>query len=279
MTFSPKRSRMRLAAAICLVVSLGTAAAASAPATAASPVFPVLVIETSGGFIPPKWAMLRTPRVAVYSDGSVFATMDVTTMIYPGPAAPSIQRKVGASTLRILAAADAANVTNPKFDWGIPPVADAPDTVFRIQRSPRGPVITTTIYALGIGDYGLTKEQSAARSAAERLVTRLQSFDNTLIPTKSLPSKWTASRWVYSAQPMGRDEFSVVRPWVSTKPLAETPLCNDLTAAENRKLVSLLPRLNQSSRWTSDKRLWATSLRPLFPHETGCAALNYASGW
>ena len=277
------RSRTRFAAWSTAMLSAaalvaGLIVGASSPAAAATP-YAVLVIEDSGGFMPPSWAMRRTPRVAVYSDGTIYATSQVQTMQYPGPAAPGIRRKAGASIMRILAAADAAKVTDPKFDWGFPGIADAPSTVFKIQRSARGPVMRIDIYALGIDGFGLTKEQTAARSLAAKLVDRLQSFDNQLVPTKSMPTTWTSTRWAYSAEPMARDEFSVVRPWISKKVLSATPVCNELTAAENRVLVALLPKLNQSSRWTSDKRLWNVNLRPLFPHESGCESLDYVSGW
>ena len=277
------RSRTRIAASATAALSAGMLVAgliagAASPAAAATP-YAVLVIEDSGGFMPPSWAMRRTPRVAIYSDGTIYATSQAQTLQYPGPAAPGIRRKAGASIMRILAAAEAAKVTDPTFDWGLPGIADAPSTVFKIQRSARGPVVRVDIYALGIDGFGLTKEQTAARTLAAALADRLQSFDNQLVPTKSMPTTWTSTRWAYSAEPMARDGFSVVRPWISKKALSTTPMCNELTVAENRAIVALLPKLNQASRWTSDKRLWNVNLRPLFPHESGCGSLEYASGW
>ena len=244
-------------------------------ANAATQPYVVLSISQSGGFVPWQWAQMRTPDAVLYSDGTLLANQPVMTAVYPGPAAPSILRKMSTMSIpRILAAADAARVTNPKFDWGMPWVADVPNTDFVTQRSAKGPSTLVSIYAVGFSGPGLTKEQSAARSAASDFASKVQSFHGTLVPTKSMPTRWVSPRWSYVAQPAAADEFSVVRPWFGAKPLAESMSCVDFSAAENRKLIALLPKLNQASRWRSGNQTWQVSLRPLFPHETGCAAVR-----
>ena len=244
-------------------------------ATAAGSPYVVLSISQSGGFVPMSWASMRTPLAVLYSDGTLLAAAQATTLQYPGPAAPTILRKVsGMSLPRILAAADAAKVTNPKFDWGFPGVADVPSTDFVTQRSSKGPSTLVSVYALGFTGPNLTRDQASARAAANSFADKVQSFDGTLVPTKSMPTQWISTRWSYWAMPASTDEFSTVRTWFGAKPLKESMTCADMTATENRQLVALLPKLNQASRWRSGGRIWQLQLRPLFPHETGCAAVS-----
>ena len=246
-----------------------TAAVTAAPITQT---YPVLSVSQSGGFVPVEWAHMRTPEAVLYSDGTLLATSLVTTMIYPGPAAPTILRKVAPGSIgRILSAADDAKLTDPQFDWGIPGVTDAPNTDVTSQRSPLGRTTFVSVYALGINGRGLTRSQVGARAAADGFVSSLTSFSGTLIPTKSRPTAWVSPRWAYWATPAEPDRFSVVRRWFGAKPLQTSVVCVDFTTAENRTLVSLLPKLNQASRWQSGGKTWQLRLRPLFPHETGCA--------
>lgn len=257
-----------LGAALLAPTQVGTSAA-----SAATQPYVVLSISQSGGYVPWQWAQMRTPDAVLYSDGTLLANQPIMTAVYPGPAAPSILRKVSTMSIpRILAAADAAKVTNPKFDWGMPWVADVPNTDFVTQRSAKGPSTLVSVYAVGFTGPGLTKEQSAARVAASDFASKVQSFHGTLVPTKSMPTPWISPRWSYVAMPASADELSTVRPWFGAKPLTETNMCVDLSASENRKLIALLPKLNQASRWRSGGQTWQLMLRPLFPHETGCAA-------
>lgn len=273
---SPIRRRSPMLVSVALALTLLTPlATAGAAASAAAPAYVVLGISQSGGFISQAGASLRTPDAVLYSDGNLLVTSRVTTAVYPGPAAPTIMRKVAASAIpRVLAAADAAKVTDTDFQWGFPPLADVPDTDFTVQRSSRGPVSTVSIYALGFTGPGLTKAQVAARVAAQAFVGKLVSFDGTLVPTKSMPVPWVSPRWAYVAQPTPADEFSTIRPWLGSTPLRQTMTCVDFTAAENRKLIALLPKLNQASRWRSEGKIWQVALRPLFPHQSTCAAQN-----
>ncbi|MBU6213321.1 MAG: hypothetical protein KGP01_02570 [Actinomycetales bacterium] len=267
------RTTMVAAATFMLGATVLAPATAAAPAAPATQPYVVLSVSQSGGFVPMEWAHMRTPQAVLYSDGTLLATSLVTTAIYPGPAAPTVLRKVAPGSIQlILAAADAAKVTDPKFDWGIPGVADVPSTDFISQRAPKGPTTFVSVYALGMTGPGLTRTQVAARKAAAGLVSDLTSFSGTLIPTKSMPTRWVSPRWAFWATPAQADEFSVVRRWFGAKPLRESTTCVDFTTTENRTLVSLLPKLNQASRWLSDGKTWQLRLRPLFPHEAGCAA-------
>ncbi|NBW73963.1 MAG: hypothetical protein EBR26_06155, partial [Microbacteriaceae bacterium] len=70
-----------------------------------------------------------------------------------------------------------------------------------------------------------------------------------------------------------KDEFSVVRPWFGSKPLNTNRICQEMSTLENSRFNALLPKLNQASRFTSGGQTWRLSVRPLFPHESGCAGI------
>lgn len=263
--------RRRHAVSLAVLILAGSLAAAPAPATAASSPFLMLQVRLTGGFIPQEFLFDRVPTVAVYSDGTVLSSQVATTAIYPGPAAPTILRKMAKADLgRIMQAAAAAKLTDPKFDFGNPPVADAPATEVTWRFSQGGATFTRAINALGIGDYGLTKEQSAARNAAQGFIDALSGFSGKLIWTKSMPTPWVSSRWLYSAAVGLPDEMSVVRPWIGPA-LGKPVMCSAFTSAQNTKLRALLPKLNQATRWLSGRQTWQVRLRPLLPHESDCA--------
>ena len=245
-------------------------------ATAGEPAFLVLSVRDVGGFVPQQYLFDRLPTVAVYSDGTVLSSRTVQTAIYPGPAAiypgpaaPTIVRKISAAAVpRILNAAMKAGATNPKFDFGYPSVADVTSTEI-VSRASRGaPTTKLFIYALNF-TFGLTKSQIAARNDVAKFVDDVANMSGTLIWTKNLPSPWVSTRWAYAATQAQPDSFSVTRPWFGA-PLKSSVSCALFTSTENAKLRSLLPLLNQASRWTSAGKTWQVRLRPLFPHENSC---------
>lgn len=263
--------RRRCSAAVAALVLTGSLAAAPQTASAAAGPFVMLQVRLTGGFVPQQWLFNRVPTVVVLSDGNVYSSNVVTTMRYPGPAAPQLLRKMAKADLsRIMRAAAAARLTDPKFDFGIPPVADAPDTEITWRMSQGGATYTRSIYALGIGDFGLRKEQAAAREEAQTFIANLSSFSGTLIWTKSMPTSWVSTRWAYQAEQSLPEQMSVVRPWIGSA-LTKPVMCEEFSASQNSRLRAVLPKLDQASRWLSNKQTWQVRLRPLLPHENGCS--------
>ena len=245
------------------------------PAAAAGTPYVTLSVRQTGGYLPERALIMRTPQAVLYSDGALLVTSPAQASGSPGPAAPLILRKsVSSSVKGILAAADAAKVTDPTFNWGFPNVADAPDTEFIVQRSPKAAVVTVSVYALGVAGPDLTKVQVAARAAAGDFVQKLQSFSSPIVAASAKPVRWVSPRWVVWAAPASANQYSVIRQWFGAKQLSATAGCVDLTSAENRKLVSALPQLNAASRWLSGGKTWQVQFRPLFPHESGCRDLG-----
>lgn len=259
----------RAGRAFCLGMTMLTLAPLVQAATAGEPAFLVLSVRDVGGFVPQQYLFDRLPTVAVYSDGTVLAARTVQTAIYPGPAAPTIVRKISAAAVpRIVNAATKAGATNPKFDFGSPPVADVSSTEIVTRASRGAPTTKLIIYALNF-TYGLTKSQIAARNDVAKFIDDVANMSGTLIWTKNMPSPWVSTRWAYAAAPALPDSFSVTRPWFGAQ-LKSPVSCALFTSTENSKLRALLPTLNQASRWTSAGKTWQVRLRPLFPHENSC---------
>lgn len=271
-----QRRRWLATAAVGLALATGVSQPAKlAPAQAAATPYVTLSVRQTGGYAPEQTLLMRTPQAVLYSDGALLATSPAPAASYPGPAAPTILRKsVSSSVKQILAAADAAKVTDPKFDWGFPNVADAPDTEFTVQRSAKTANVKVVVYALGIAGPDLSRAQVTARAAASDFVQKLQAFNSSLITSSSKPVRWVSPRWVIWASPASANQYSVIRQWFGAKQLSAAAGCVTLSSAENRKLVSALPQLNAASRWISAGKTWQVQLRPLFPHESGCSDLG-----
>ncbi len=247
---------------------VGLAQAASPPSRYVS-----LLIQDTGGFTPVDYAFARTPTV-LYSDGLLIVPSRIVTLQYPGQFVSAfMQKRELAAVPRILAAAEKSHLTDPKFDWGMPWIVDVPDTMFVTQISPKAPQTKLSIYALGF-DVGVTpKSKAEARRSASTFRDKIESFSSEFMWTKSKPTIWKPTKWLYMASESQTDAYTKTYKWFSSKPLEFTSSCREMTSLENAKLNALLPKLNSSSRFSSNGRIWRITVRPLFPHETGCQSI------
>jgi hypothetical protein len=265
---------MKLIKAVALVgVFSGLAFQGSAQAITPSPKYVSLLIQETGGYTTMEWAFERTPTV-LYSDGQLITRVPVQTLQYPGPiVATFLQKREPAAVQRIVAAAAKVNLADPKFDWGIPQVTDLPNTMVLTQSSPRGPQTRVSIYALG-WHYGVSpKSKATARKEASAFIDKVEAFSSELMWTRSRPTVWTPTKWVYMATETAQDNYGQVRKWFGAKPLQFTGTCTEMSVTENRTLNAMLPKLNSASRFSSNGKIWRLTLRPLFPHESGCRSI------
>lgn len=260
----------RAAAAAGIALSLLTQG--TSQASTPSPRYISLLIQETGGYTTKEWAFERTPTV-LYSDGLLITRLPYQTLKYPGPIVGSfIQKKEPGAVSRILSAANKVNLADPKFDWGPPQVTDLATTLVQTQISPRGPQTSVSIYALG-WDYGVPPKQKAARKEAAEFIDKVESFSSELMWTKSKPTAWIPTKWVYMAVEAEPDSFSQVLKWFGSKQLQYKNSCTEMTVTENRTFNGLLPKLNSASRFSSNGKTWRLAIRPLFPHETGCRSI------
>jgi hypothetical protein len=260
---------MALFSTLLLLPATGIAQATTPPGRYVS-----LLIQDTGGFTPIEYAFSRTPAV-LYSDGLLIVPQRIQTLRYPGQFVTGFQQKrEPASVARFLAAAQKLHLTDPKFDWGTTWIADVPDTVFITQISQKAPQTRMSIYALGFDGDVTPESKLAARRAASKFRDKVESFSPEFMWTKSRPTVWKPSRWLYMATAeSSKDPVMNLHKWVGSSPLKITFGCKAMTAMENTRFNSLLPKLNQASRFSSNGKIWRVTVRPLFPHETGCQSV------
>lgn len=267
--FAMKRIKILVLVGILSGLGLQSSAQAITP----GPKYVSLLIQETGGYTSREWAFERTPTV-LYSDGQLITRVQMQTLRYPGPMVSTfLQKREPGAVQRILNGAAKVNLADPKFDWGIPQVTDLTDTLVITQASPRGPQTKVSIYALG-WDFGLIpKNKASARKEAAAFIDKVQSFSSELMWTKSRPTVWTPTKWVYLAIEAEPDNYSQVRKWFGAKPLQFTGLCKEMSVTENKVFNQLIPSLNSASRFSSNGKTWRLAVRPLFPHETGCRSI------
>lgn len=253
---------------------LGLSTSGWAQATTPQARYVSLLIQDTGGFVMSEYAFARTPTV-LYSDGLLIVPSKIQTLQYPGQFVTTfMQKRELAAVPRILAAAEKNHLTDPKFDWGMPWIVDVNDTMFVTQISPKAPQTKLSIYALGFDGDVVPKSSLDARRAASSFRDKVESFSSELMWTKSRPTVWKPTKWLYMAREEKPDPtFSKIHNWVGSKPLQVSQSCMAMTPAENAKFNSLLPKLNAASRFSSNRKIWRVTVRPLFPHETGCSSI------
>jgi len=230
---------------------------------------------TTGGFVMPSYNFTRVPNFVIYSDGRMISTSQIQTQQWPGLALPSLQTKfVNFDMKRIVAALEASKLTDPKFDWGYPNVADVPDTEVFTQLSVKKRAARVSVYALGMSGPGVSKKQAKYRKKASAVLEQIQSFSNEYIWTKSMPTTWTPSKYAYQVSSAEPTEFTTTQDWVGPEINAETN-CAVLSRADSAKITSMANDINTETLWNSNGKTWRVSLRPLFPHETNCKSIGY----
>jgi hypothetical protein len=232
-------------------------------------------VEYVGGFTTPEMAFRQLPSVVVYDDGRT-VTQGAVIGIYPGPAElPLVAGQLGDGGLERLAdaARDAGLLAQrSRDDFGMPPVADAPDT--RITVVVDGEEVVTEVPALGFddaGDMGVTEEQAEQRAAisafvdlASRLATDGESSDMLEVDR-------------YRVQPVpyrGRPPEPGLEPneldWPAEVELDRTD-CIAVTGDDATALADVLPEATEITRWIdADGDPWRLAIRPVLPHEPDC---------
>lgn len=261
----------------------GTATDAPASATDG----PVLEIAYVGGFVMPAHLLGRLPLAAVYADGRAITEGPVIA-IHPGPALPNVQvAELAPETVQDLVDRAVAAGVGEEFDHGMPPVADAPST--RITVVTEEGTRVTEVYALSealspgpTGDEplpGLTEEQVAARAELLDLVDAVTGAASSATqPYVPEAVAAVASPWVDPGDGLPAPE-PVAWPG---PPLPGEPVgggldlhCVTARAEAADAVLEAAASANQLTPWTAaDGSRWSLLLRPLLPHERGCADLG-----
>jgi hypothetical protein len=242
----------------------------------------VLEVEHVGGFTTPEALAARLPLVAVYGDGRVVAR-GAQIEVYPPPALPSLQvwRLDAEGVQTVVDRAVIAGVTGTT-DLGSPPVADAPATRFTLVTDEGTSVREVQALLELPDDSGLTLEQRAARDELRGLLEVLTSPEP-LGATGPEPYEATAVAAVV-APSMPPPDPALVQPEVAWPgpALPGEPLpgglglsCVVARGAEAEAVLAAAASATTLTPWVAgDGSRWTLTLRPLLPHETGCADLG-----
>ncbi|WP_346619779.1 hypothetical protein [Blastococcus montanus] len=299
--------RLRAVAAAVLALLLG--ACAARPADDASPAGPspstpqtadpatvVLQVSEVGGFTTPALLAGRVPTVTVYADGRVLTDGPVVAM-WPAPALPNLQvhRLDDGGVRELVDRALAAGVAEDT-DLGSPPVADATSTRFTVRTG--GETVTREVYALGIAGagpeerpgegpgpadgLGLTEEQLAARERLSELVDALRDPAQVLGADRVTgPEPYVADAVAALVSPYpepGPEPAQPEQPWpgppLPGEPIGPGITCVTATGDDAAAVLEAAASASSATPWTSDDGTrWSVVLRPLLPHESGCADL------
>jgi hypothetical protein len=232
-----------------------------------------------GGFLTPELVFTRLPHVVVYDDG-LSVTQGAVIAIYPGPAVPPlVEGRLDRDQLAELeeAARDAGLFeARDRDEFGMPPVADAPDT--RITVVVDGEEIVTEVGALGFGstmpgegDAGVTEEQARRRAAVEEFVD----LASELATAAETSEMFDVDRYRVMALPAeGAPGVDGIEPneldWPAEAELTENE-CTAVTGADARAVADVLDEATEITRWVDDDgETWRLAIRPVLPHEPDC---------
>ena len=259
----------------------GTAAPRPTPASD-GPGRLVLEVEHVGGFTTPEELAARVPLVAVYGDGRVVAP-GAQIEVYPPPALPPLQvwRLDADGVQTVVDRAVAAGVTG-SGDLGTPPVADAPATRFTLVTGEGTAVREVEALFELPGDVGLTPEQQATRG---ELIGLLDVLTSPEAVGATGPEPYAAEAVAAVVAPWTPPADEALRqpevPWPGPA-LPGEPLpggvglsCATARGAEAGAVLAAAAGATTLTPWVAgDGTRWSLRLRPLLPHETGCADLG-----
>lgn len=262
---------------------------------------PILLVESTGGFVPLEFMVTQLPSFALYGDGTV-VQQGMQTLEFPGPALPAlVERRLSPEGIQaVLAAVQDTNAfgTSRELRGAMNVVADASDTVFTVNAGGREVIVS--IYGLGtlMPDMEPPPGMPAGEMEAHETLFALQ--DQLLMLDSWLPaSAWATDGW----QPYQAERFRLyvrdvtgepveggempqqVMEWpVEGDPAAfgeEQPFfgngtrCGAVEGDDGRAWLEALSAAKQNTLWSDDgDRRFSVMPRPLLPHEeTACPPL------
>ena len=157
-------------AAVLLAALTGLEPANSALGAAVEPApHAIVTVGTQGGFVAPSWQASRLPQLVVYSNGLIYSENQKPSHGYVRELLVS---RVSASVAAGFAAKIYALSQTPKGGWGMPPVADVPDTTIRVSSG--GHSRKLSIFALGFTGPAMPSAQATARRSLAAAISNFE---------------------------------------------------------------------------------------------------------
>lgn len=238
----------------------------------------VVQVAYTGAYTTAQRTLASLPLVSVYADGRVITEGPVIA-IYPGPALPNLQvATVPVERVEELARQALDAGVGEDVDWGSPDVADVPAT--RITVTTADGTVTAEVPGLGEtlagGEDGrLTAEQLAAREPVRALVDDLTALGGGATEPY-VPAAVAALVGPEFADGSPDDVAGWPGPSLPGDPV-RPGLDVSCVLAEGDAATAVLEAAagaTENTTWTGgDGGRWSIALRPLLPHERGCADL------
>lgn len=248
----------------------------------------VLLIDVTGGFMPPQYFITELPRLALYGDGTVVMP-GPQIAIYPGPALPSLtSAKLTEDGIQsILRAAKDAGLLDGDAQWQSTMVADAATTYFTVNAD--GRTTSVSAYALEFDDLppNTTDAEREARALLRKFMETATSYF-AWMPAEAIAepeAQMEIERLQLVSQPIdlafGAPDPSVKpseKDWPLATPIAtmgvpytlDQSRCLVVEGSDLATMLAALKDANQLTQWMSDDKPYALFVRPLLPHEAGC---------
>lgn len=255
---------------------------------------PILIVDSSGGFVPVQFMATRLPTFVLLGDGRVIV-QGAQTLEFPGPALPALMERTltEEGIQRVLRAVEDTNLftTDLELNGAQNVVADAANTLFILDAG--GRQVTVSIYGLGAL---LPGEQpptgiSSSEVEAHRILGQLNDALTTLdswIPADA----WEATGWQpYEAEAFrlyvrdvtgeprdGGDLPEQVREWPTDDDpaafgeivdlFADGTRCGAVEGEDGAVWLDELNAANQMTLWSTDgQNRFSVTARPVLPHE------------
>jgi putative hemolysin len=162
-----------VSALVALVFSVLPASSSNAMlltvAPAVNPPHAIVTIGMQGGFVAPSWQASRLPQLVVYSNGLIYSENQKPAHGYVRELLVS---RVSASVATNFAAKIYALSQTPKGGWGLPPVADVPDTTIQVASAGRSRMLS--IFALNFSGPAMPAVQAKARQQLSAAITKFE---------------------------------------------------------------------------------------------------------
>jgi len=146
---------------------LPAAAEAAANSTSGQP---FVQVTSVGGFVAPAWQASRLPQLQIASDGTAVVEN-------PSPKHGYVREgfalKLSLASAKSFAGKLVKALETPAGGWGMPPVADMPNTRFVVNNA--GKKLDVMVQAFSYQGSGLTPAQTSARKALSKLLTSMES--------------------------------------------------------------------------------------------------------
>lgn len=242
------------------------------------PASPLLTVKDEGGFVPIEFMVGQGPRIVLVRDGTLI-TPGPQIQIYPGPLLGSYQQtqldeEMMLFVLEELDALDFATIENEVNDEAANTVADASTTVVTFFNQDGSH--TFSVYALGIGG------QSDARvGILNNLVNRLTEMGFSGGATQY---GWDVIQVMAGISQNPPDpQLSTTKPWplpISFGEMSDTTgfgwRCASYDGVEAQGLLEVFREANQATLWNDGSADYQLAVRPVFPGEEPCAAMQAA---